>query len=271
MHRPRYWSAAQREAALCAFIPWSSLVDACTVATRGGDYLRAWRLAGIPFETAGENYILDCHESACNTLRSLSGGHFAVYSHLVRRRVTVSLPSPREPAFAVELDARYQASLTAKPMMATELYLTLLYRPFVAKSARAFSKARKTSDEIREAQQVALAELDEKGAILAGGLRAFGPRLLARYEREGRRYSELLEFLRFLVTGAWQRVPEFAGPIYRSMAGVRLFFGGANVEVREATSSRFGQLLDILEYPSEVQPGTLDCLLYQDAEFVQTQ
>ncbi|HYA59572.1 MAG TPA: VirB4 family type IV secretion/conjugal transfer ATPase, partial [Burkholderiaceae bacterium] len=189
----------------------------------------------------------------------------------MHRRVTESLPSPREPAFAVELDARYQAQIQSRPMMATELYLTLLYRPFTGKSARAFSKSRKTPAEVSQAQNAALAEVDEKSAMLAAGLREFASQLLGSYEHEGVRCSELLEFLRFLVTGQWSRVRELAGPLYRSLAGVRLFFGGANVEVREDGNCRFGHLLDILEYPPNAQPGTLDCLLYQDVEFVQTQ
>ncbi|HYA59573.1 MAG TPA: hypothetical protein VED85_04360, partial [Burkholderiaceae bacterium] len=74
---PRYWSAARKEAVLAAFLPWSSLVDERTVLTRGGDYLRTWRLDGIAFETASSKYILDCHESACNVIRSLGAVIFA--------------------------------------------------------------------------------------------------------------------------------------------------------------------------------------------------
>jgi len=126
---PRHWSAALRETTLSSFIPWSSLVDERTVLTRGGDYFRCWRLDGIAFETAGARYIADCHESACNVLRTLGGGNFGLCTHVVHRKVSEGLPAPCEPRFAVELDAAYQARLAGRPMMATELYATLLYRP----------------------------------------------------------------------------------------------------------------------------------------------
>lgn len=268
---PRYWSAALQEAALASFIPWSSLVDERTVLTRGGDYLRCWRLEGIAFETAGARTIADCHESACNVLRTLGGGNFVLWTHVVHRRVAESLPAPSEPGFARDLDSQYQARILARPMMATELFVTLLYRPDADRSARAFGRTRRSQRQVRAAQQAALSELAEKGAMFAGGLRPFGPQALAAYAHGGAVYSELAEFLRFLVTGRWQRVPLVAGSLQRQLAGVRLFFGGSAVEVRELDDRRFGTLLDILEYPPAAQPGTLDCLLYQDAEFVQTQ
>lgn len=267
---PRHWSAAPRETPLAAFVPWSSLIDERTVLTRGGDYLRSWRLEGVAFETAGTHWIGDCHESACNLLRTLGGGDFVVWTHLVHRQVTQSLPAPCEPAFAVALDREYQARLLAQPMMATELYLTLLYRPYAGRGTRALAGARKTLAAVRAAQEASLAELAEKSAMLEGALRAFGPQALQSYEHEGARYSALCEFLQLLVTGRYQRLPELAGPLHRQLAGVRLFFGGAHVEVRQGAQRRFGTLLDILEYPPAVQPGSLDSLLYQPAEFVQT-
>jgi type IV secretion system protein VirB4 len=268
---PRYWSAALKEAPLGAFLPWSSLIDERTVLTRGGDFLRSWRLEGIAFETAGARTIADCHESVCNVLRTLGGGNFVLWTHVVHRRVTQSLPAPSAPAFAVDLDAQYQARILAQPMTAIELYATLLYRPYTGLAARALASGRRTIREVRAAQEAGLAELAEKGAIFEGGLRAFGPQALGSYERLGARYSELAEFLQFLVGGVWRRMPELAGPLHRQLGGVRLFFGGANVEVRQGQDARFGTLLDLLEYPPSAQPGTLDCLLYQDAEFVQTQ
>jgi type IV secretion system protein VirB4 len=260
-----------KETPLAAFLPWSSVVDDRTVMSRGGDFLRCWRLEGIAFETAGPRYIADCHESACNVLRTLGGGDFVVWTHLVRRRVTQLLPAPCEPMFAVELDAAYQGRVAARPMMATELYVTLMLRPRHGIAGGRILAGSSNVREIRAAQDAALGELGEKGAIFAGGMREFRPQSLATYERGGVLFSELVEFLRFLVAGSWRPVPVVAGSLYRNLAGVRLFFGGANVEVREGPDRRFGTLLDILEYPPGAQPGSLDCLLYADAEFVQTQ
>ncbi len=49
---PRYWAQARDENPLARFVPFSSLLSPHDVLTRGGDYLRTWRLDGVPFECA---------------------------------------------------------------------------------------------------------------------------------------------------------------------------------------------------------------------------
>ena len=55
--RPRHWTQARTENPLARFVPFSSLVSPHDVITRGGDYLRVWRLDGVPFECADEHLI----------------------------------------------------------------------------------------------------------------------------------------------------------------------------------------------------------------------
>jgi type IV secretion system protein VirB4 len=56
-------------------VPFSSLVGPSDAITRGGDYLRVWRLDGVPFECADEPRIAERHEALCSLLRNLAGGH----------------------------------------------------------------------------------------------------------------------------------------------------------------------------------------------------
>ena len=76
--RPRHWTRAGTENPLARFIPFSSLVSPHDVITRGGDYLRTWRLDGVPFECADDHVIAERHEALCSLLRNLAGGQFAV-------------------------------------------------------------------------------------------------------------------------------------------------------------------------------------------------
>src|SRR6185369_12152600 len=75
---PCYWREAGAENPLARFVPFSSLVSPYDVITRGGDYLRVWRLEGVPFECADEHTIVERHEALCSLLRNLAGGQFAV-------------------------------------------------------------------------------------------------------------------------------------------------------------------------------------------------
>ena len=72
--RPRHWAQAKAENPLARFVPFSSLVSPNDVITRGGDFLRVWRLDGVAFECADEHLIAERHEALCSLLRNLAGG-----------------------------------------------------------------------------------------------------------------------------------------------------------------------------------------------------
>ena len=74
LFRPRHWAQAKAENPLARFVPFSSLVSPHDVITRGGDYLRVWRLDGVPFECADEHLIGERHEALCSLQRNLAGG-----------------------------------------------------------------------------------------------------------------------------------------------------------------------------------------------------
>src|SRR6187399_3335497 len=97
--RPRHWAQALRENPLARFIPFSSLVSPHDVITRGGDYLRVWRLDGVPFECADEHVIAERHEAKCSLLRNLAGGQFALWEHRLHRAIDDSMTLPLAPGF----------------------------------------------------------------------------------------------------------------------------------------------------------------------------
>jgi len=269
--RPRYWTQALAENPIAAFVPFSSLVSEHDVITRGGDYLRCWRLDGIPFECADEQQIAERHEALCSLLRNLSGGQWAVWTHRLHRLVNDRLQDPAEPGFARDLSLAYQDKLGEHPAMSNELYLTLVYRPNVSKVARAMQARQRSRAAIAEAQADAMRLMDERSALVARVLRGFGPQLLGARTHAGRVYSEVAEFLGYLINGSWRPVPMTAGPLYRSLSVTRLSFGGDKVELRNGDQRRFAALVDIKEYADAVEPGILDALVYEAAEFIETQ
>ena len=102
-------------------------------------------------------------------------------------------------------------------------------------------------------------------------LRGFGPELLGVREARGRGYSEVAEFLGYLVNGCWRPMPAAAGPLYRTLPTTRLSFGGDKLELRHGDARRYAALVDIKEYADAVQPGILNALLYEASEFIETQ
>ena len=107
--RPRHWAQAKAENPLARFVPFSSLVSPNDVITRGGDFLRVWRLDGVAFECADEHLIAERHEALCSLLRNLAGGQWAVWTHRLHRVVGDALQEPAEPGFARDLSQAYHA------------------------------------------------------------------------------------------------------------------------------------------------------------------
>jgi type IV secretion system protein VirB4 len=268
---PRHWAQAAADNPLARFVPFSSLLSDHDVITRGGDYLRVWRLDGVAFECADEHLIAERHEALCSLLRNLAGGQWAVWTHRLHRRVSDRLQDPAQPGFARDLSLAYQAQLGAQAMMSNELYLTLVYRPHHSRLSRALQSTRRSQATIAAAQAEALRVMEERTAFVDRVLRGFGPQLLGAREQAGRRYSEVAEFLGYLVNGSWKPVPLAAGPLYRTLPTTRLSFGGDKLELRQGEQRRCAALVDIKEYADAVEPGILNALLYENSEFVETQ
>ena len=265
---PRFLDQACDEPPLARFIPASSLVSAHDVIGKGGEWMRTWRLAGVAFECADESWIAQRHEAKASLIRNLGGGQFALWEHRIRRRLRDQLTSPQG-GFALALDRAYQARLAEKPFLSTELYLTMVYRP--VQGLRGFRKRARSAADVAQAHREALAVMQEKTALVERTLREFDPELLGTQVRRGLEYSEVAEFWFFLVNGFWRAVRAPRGPLYRLLPSSRPFFVGERLELRANGERRFASLVDIKEYAEQVEPGTLDPLLYEPAEFIETQ
>ena len=276
--RPTLEAAGGREVTVADFIPFSSHVSDHVIRTREGDYVRAWKMAGIAFETADPADILVRHEGFNQLVRSLPGGHVGLWSHRLRRRVTDHFATSYDNRFCQELATRYYASFAGYRMMANELYLSIVYRPNRTKLGRLFGQAaRRTHDDIRRAQHEALKVMEQIAAQVESGLRPWDPIALGVYSKQvqytlrPRRFSSALEFLGYLVNAAWEQVPVPSGVIREALPTSRLFFRTEKVEIRTPAATRYAALLDLKDYPEETEPGMLNGLLYGDFEYIETQ
>lgn len=269
--QPRHWSQALAENPLTRFVPFSSLVSDHDVITRGGDFLRVWRLDGVAFECADDYLVTERHEALCSLLRNLSGGQWAIWTHRLHRKIQDALTDPPEVGFAKDLSQAYQAHLNRRAMMSNELYLTLVYRPNTSRISRALQSSQRSKAAIEEAHAEALRVMEERTAFVHRVLRGFGPQLLGVREQKGRIYSEVAELLGYLVNGYWKPVPFTTGPLHRTLPTTRLSFGGDKLELRNGDLRRCAALVDIKEYADAVEPGILNALLYEDSEFIETQ
>ena len=163
--------------------------------------------------------------------------------------------------YPAQFDDAYSAKFTTNPFLANELYLTLLYRPR-PKVRSLFGEHERTLEEIRHEQRAALEVMEERSVSVKRMLRDLSPELLGNYQRDGVAFSEVAEFLGYLVNGRWQPCPQRPGPLYRTLPTARLSFGGDKLELRHG-DTRYAALVDIKEYADAVEPGILNALLYE--------
>src|SRR5512143_3232699 len=103
----KYAAALRRERTLAPFIPYSSPLAPDTLLTRDGDLLRLWRLSGISHETADPADIQRRLDELNMALKSWASPQVALWTHLIRWRVSERLVAHFDNAFCRDLDRAY--------------------------------------------------------------------------------------------------------------------------------------------------------------------
>jgi type IV secretion system protein VirB4 len=257
------------EDTLSRVLPYSSQVADGVTATKGGDLVCTWQIAGIPFEGLSAADAAEQLDALNLLVRGLSNGRFAFWVHRVRRRVADQLTLP--PAgFARALMERYYRELCSGGLVATELFLSVVYRPQPPGRLGFLHRAARDAGEIRRGFESAIDVLMDLDRQIRSTLQAYGPRRLVDYERDGIRYAEQLEFFGFLANGHWWRVPAKQIPANRYLGTSRVLFGNELMETRDTYGRSYSVFVDIKDYADFTDAGILDPLIGLPFEYVET-
>ena len=249
---------------------------------RTGDYVAIWRLEGISFETADVEFIASRKEALNNFLRALGGGHYALWSHKIRRVVRERLDGQYTNDFAREFNDRYNANFDARNLrgellhqqMVTELYLSLIYRPHPSKVARLFGRMTvRTAQDIGRREDEDLDVVDDMAKQLEASLKRYGVERLGTFVKGDTTYSEMAGFLGFLANGVWEDIPLRRAQLAEYLPSSRLHFGDKNgmLEIWNTHAHKFAGFLDFQDYPKFSEPGMNNAILYGDYEYIETQ
>jgi type IV secretion system protein VirB4 len=265
------------------YIPFGTQVAQDVIKLRRtGDYLAIWRIEGICFETADIDFIDSRKEALNNFLRALGGGHYALWSHKVRRVVRERLDAQYTNAFAHEFNERYNANFEARnehgdlvhKQMVTELYLSLIYRPRPSKTARLFGRlTARSAEEIGRREDEALDVLDDMAKQLESSLKRYGVERLGIFTKDDTTCSEMAGFLGFLANGVWEDMPLRRAQLAEYLPSSRLHFGDKNgmLEIWHPEAHKYAGFLDFQDYPKFSEPGMNNAILYGDYEYIETQ
>lgn len=269
----KYSLQLNRERPLSLFVPYSSHISEDTMVTKDGDLIRIWKLNGINFQTA-EHEEIWLRKNQLNTLfRSIGCNDVSLWSHCVRRKTADRLLAEFDDDFCRAFDKKYFDSFEGYRMMTNEIYLTVVYRPPIARKNGFFKRIRgRSCREIIKEQKIALQKLDEVASQIQSSLERYGMEVLGTFEDEsGVLYSRALEFLNFLLSGEWQSVRVPSAPLNEYLGNAWIFIGTETIELRSPTETRFAQCIDFKDYNSHTEPGILNSLLFEGYEFVMTQ
>lgn len=266
----------RREQAAGSHLPYARHVDDHTLETRDGLLLQVIRLRGLLFETAdtGElNYRKGLRDAM---LRAIGTSRFALYHHVVRRRVEPALDVDYPDAFSQTLGDRWAERLATKQLFVNDLYLTLVRRPLQGRLGLAdqvrgwFTRA---GAEPRAAQNHELAQLAAGRDALLAALGEYEPRLLGVYDTPQGPCSEPLEFLSELYNGEQRPVLLPHQDLGAYLPYRRVSFGQETVELSAAghLPRSFLGLVSIKDYPSWSAPGMFDELMRLPVELTVTQ
>jgi type IV secretion system protein VirB4 len=253
-----------------AHLPFSVYTAPGVVNTRSGDYMSTWSIDGLSFEGLSEGQTLARMDGLNLLIRGLSNGQFAFWVHRIRRGIRDRLSSPAT-GFSHDLLEKYYQGLENGGLMATEIYLTVVFRPHPQKNRSLFPLYNRSIESASREIAHAVETLHEMDRQIASSLQAYGPQRLSDYEWNDKRHSTQLEFYGYLCNGHWWRVAVKNVPLYSYLPVSRHLFGDQIMETRDALGSTFSCFLDLKDYAQFTSPGILNSLLGLRCEYVETQ
>ena len=240
------------------FIALSSVVAPGVVLCRSGELVTSYLAKGIAFETVDDVEIEQATKNLNILYRTISRSDFAVQIHRLRRPMQDELTPCIETGFARDLSRKYNKKIGHEKLMATELYITLIYKK------RNLIKKKRTISEIKEQLSEKLEEFEKVAGQFARSLSRFDVKRLGEYELNGVKYSTQLEFYNFLLTGVMHRVRVPSCPLYNALGPAQVYVGSDVLEIQSSGLSTYMQGVELKDYTQATYAGILDGLLYPD-------
>lgn len=271
--RPR---DVQRERPAGFHLPYARHVDDHTIETRDGLLMQFVQLRGLLFETADATELNYRKALRDALLQSIGSSRFAIYHHIMRRRVEADLPGTHPDAFSQQVDQKWRDRLAARQLYVNDLYLTLIRRPLqgrIGVADRVRGLLTHAGEDRASEQTHELRQLEAAREALVAALGVYEPRLLSVYESDNGVCSEPLEFLSSLFNDESRPILLPFQDVGAYLPYRRVSFGQNAVELAPAghLERSFAGLVSVKDYPGHTGPGMFDELLRLPCELVITQ
>lgn len=265
----------EREVPAGRHLPYARHVDPHTIETRDGLLMQVIRLRGLLFETADTEELNYRKRLRDAMLQAIGSSRFALYHHVVRRRVDLTTGGAFGDPFSQRLDAAWARRLASRQLYVNDLYLTVVRRPLQGRLGVLDGLRTLFTHRTPEASEGAteVRQLDTAREALMASLGSYEPELLGIYNGELGLCSEPIEFLSLLYHGETRPVLLPLQDIGAYMPDRRISFGQETIELApvEGADPQFVGMVSIKDYAGQTNPGMFDELLRLPFELVISQ
>ncbi|MBW8880181.1 MAG: VirB4 family type IV secretion/conjugal transfer ATPase, partial [Asticcacaulis sp.] len=109
-------------------LPYDRLLDDRTVVLRDGSLMQSIYLEGFAFETADTDEVNHRQIVRAAALRAIGSSRFVLYHHIIRRRVTVTMPAVYDDPVCGLIQQQWQERLKSRQLFVNDLFITVVRR-----------------------------------------------------------------------------------------------------------------------------------------------
>lgn len=250
-------------------IPYSSHISPEIIKLQGGSYVMTFLLRGVPYvgisQDEIDNRVLQINKLIAQ-LRAPDRENVYIQSHCLHFDGNAYLPnSYAEHSFLAELNNDYENKVIhGAPIITTEYYLSLIYRPY--KRVGGMATIKTTKREIAEYQKNAIEALANLKNKVLGSFAEYKPEVLTAYEYPDNphvTFSEPLEFYSKIINLHTTRVPIMRAQISEYLATSTLTLGKNEIIRVDTGHGKFYYcaILTLSEYPDSTLTGQIQRVL----------
>jgi len=254
-------------------IPYSSHFSNDTVIDKDGNFIAVWKIEGVGFEANEEDEIVLLGENLNMIFKAFATEPVAFYHHNIRHQTSIKMASQFSNSFLKEIDELYYKGFDKDNLKVNSLYFTLVFQPFAGNRIK--KSAFKNMSFINKQNELIIQykQFKEYCSRLESNLSKFKPTRLIAYEIDDKKYSQILEFFSYLLSGKWQKV--YINPTqideYMTAQLNEIIFGKDTIQLNSNDGSKkFARIIEIKDYTNETFAGILDILMYQNIDYIAT-
>lgn len=261
--------------AISNFIPYSSHITPDIIKLQGGSYMMNFCLKGVNYIGQAQE-VIDARviqiNNFINQLRAPYRYNFYIQTHCIRAAGNAALPSSFEKdSFADEFNKAYEQKIIYdQPIIATNYYISVIYRPYLRIGG--FSAFKSTKKEIIALAKQAEETLTAIKDMVLSYFKEYEIEILSCYEKDKVLFSEQLRFLNYLCNLNNTPVPIHHAQISEYLPTATLSMGNNEyIKIENNGETKYAVIMTFAEYPEETTTGMLQKFLEMPWQMTVTQ